>query len=126
MSINPYQSPQEPSTAIAPSSGWLKHRCCPECGAPVPWTRFWFKAWLWARWPCQACGVSLQFNMWRRLATVAVAFALMLPVWVLVPIIGILLPTLKWPVFIAAMALCFILAAAASLLDGVTRASQDR
>lgn len=41
-------------------------RDCPVCGEPVPWTRYWLRSWLWARWLCPRCGTTLGFDRQRR------------------------------------------------------------
>lgn len=42
-------------------------RDCPVCGGPVHWTRYWLRAWIWAKWPCPRCGSLLGFNRNRRM-----------------------------------------------------------
>jgi len=122
VSTNPYQSPQKPSSETRRSIGSMKHRCCPECTAPVPWTRLWLRAWIWARWPCQNCGVSLRFDMRRRLAVVAVLLVLLLPICVLQAYMHYRLvgSPLGW---MPAVTLMPAAVALAFLIDGVTRAT---
>jgi hypothetical protein len=51
----------------------FRHRCCPECGTRVEWTRLWLHPWIFARWPCRNCGAPLRFNFARRLLVVLIA-----------------------------------------------------
>jgi len=41
--------------------------CCPVCGRPVGSSRYYWRAWLWARWNCRSCGTVLRFDFRRRL-----------------------------------------------------------
>jgi hypothetical protein len=41
--------------------------CCPVCGNPVGSKRYFWRAWIWARWNCQSCGTLLRFDFHRRL-----------------------------------------------------------
>ena len=45
----------------------ISSRACPVCGEPVPWTRYWIKPWVWAKWPCSRCDSILTFDGSRRL-----------------------------------------------------------
>jgi ribosomal protein L37AE/L43A len=45
-------------------------RDCPVCGEPVHWSRFMFRAWVWAKWKCKKCNSSLGFSRKRRLILV--------------------------------------------------------
>lgn len=43
------------------------NQCCPVCGHPVGAKRYFWRAWIWARWNCQSCGTLLRFDFRRRL-----------------------------------------------------------
>src|SRR2546430_4195706 len=43
------------------------NHCCPVCGHPVGAKRYFWRAWIWARWNCQSCGTLLRFDFRRRL-----------------------------------------------------------
>ncbi len=45
----------------------LLNHCCPVCGHPVGAKRWFWRAWIWARWPCESCGMPLRFDFRRRL-----------------------------------------------------------
>jgi endogenous inhibitor of DNA gyrase (YacG/DUF329 family) len=53
--------PEATQTAISISA-----RDCPVCGKPVHWSRYWLRAWAWAKWPCPRCGSLLGFDRKRR------------------------------------------------------------
>jgi len=40
---------------------------CPICGHPVGAKRWFWCAWIWARWHCRSCGTLLRFDFRRRL-----------------------------------------------------------
>jgi hypothetical protein len=40
--------------------------CCPACGHPVGASRYYWHAWIWARWNCKSCGALLRFDSDRR------------------------------------------------------------
>ena len=73
------ENPYAPSSVSSKRDHmYFRHRCCPDCRFPVPWTRFWFRSWLWAKWNCSRCGVQLTFHRGRRIATVAAMFAVVI------------------------------------------------
>lgn len=39
---------------------------CPQCQHPVRWRRRFLRNDMWARWPCEGCGMLLKFSMHRR------------------------------------------------------------
>jgi len=41
--------------------------CCPACGRRQSWSRLNVRAWIWARWKCEACGMPLCIDSRRRL-----------------------------------------------------------
>ena len=41
--------------------------CCPACGHPVGASRWFWRAWIWARWHCASCDSLLRFDFRRRL-----------------------------------------------------------
>ncbi len=43
------------------------NHCCPVCGHPVGARRWFWRAWIWARWHCESCGTLLRFDFRRRL-----------------------------------------------------------
>jgi len=43
------------------------NHCCPVCGHPVGASRWFWRAWIWARWHCASCGSLLRFDFRRRL-----------------------------------------------------------
>ena len=43
------------------------NHCCPVCGHPVGAKRWFWGAWIWARWNCKSCGTLLRFDFRRRL-----------------------------------------------------------
>jgi len=43
------------------------NHCCPVCGHPVGVKRWFWRAWIWARWKCESCGTLLRFDFRRRL-----------------------------------------------------------
>ena len=45
----------------------LPNHCCPVCGHPVGTKRWFWRAWIWARWNCESCGARLRFDLRRRL-----------------------------------------------------------
>lgn len=45
----------------------LPNHCCPVCGHPVGAKRWFWSAWIWARWNCRSCGTLLRFDLRRRL-----------------------------------------------------------
>lgn len=50
----------------------VSDRDCPVCGEPVHWSRYWLRAWAWAKWRCPGCGSILGFDRKRRwLLTIA-------------------------------------------------------
>jgi hypothetical protein len=84
-----------------------RSRCCPACGAKVPWQRLWLKNWAWARWPCRGCGSILTFDYGRRVIAAMVASLLA------ISISG--LAFLAAPPAIAPSLLCWVLPGAAFL-----------
>src|ERR1039457_1133608 len=40
---------------------------CPVCGHPVGAKRWFWRAWIWARWHCESCATLLRFDFRRRL-----------------------------------------------------------
>ena len=40
---------------------------CPVCRTRVPWRRLWLTGWSWAKWPCSKCGMTLGFDLSRRM-----------------------------------------------------------
>ena len=54
-------------------------RGCPVCGEPVHWSRYWLRAYVWAKWPCPKCGSVLGFDHARRGLITAIAVALSIP-----------------------------------------------
>ena len=57
--------------------------CCPTCGHPVGVKRWFWRAWIWARWHCTSCGRLLRFDLHRRLIiglVLALFYVLMLGV----------------------------------------------
>src|SRR5262245_17536920 len=94
----------------------LLRRRCPKCGTKVGWVRFWLKPWIWERWPCPGCGVTLRFDAGRRLlmGLLAIAgFALAVAVG---PPLGQLLGA---PPAWAAAAVAFLIGLLVLLLDAV-------
>jgi hypothetical protein len=43
------------------------NHCCPVCSHPVGVKRWFWSAWIWARWNCKSCGTLLRFDFRRRL-----------------------------------------------------------
>ncbi|HEY1788365.1 MAG TPA: hypothetical protein VGJ73_09430 [Verrucomicrobiae bacterium] len=43
------------------------NHCCPGCGHLVGAKRWFWRAWIWARWNCESCGIPLRFDFRRRL-----------------------------------------------------------
>ena len=43
------------------------NHCCPACGNPVGAKRWFWTAWIWAKWNCIFCGTLLRFDLRRRL-----------------------------------------------------------
>gem|GEM_PF-2575555 len=43
------------------------NHCCPICHHPVGAGRWFWRAWIWARWNCGSCGSLLRFDFGRRL-----------------------------------------------------------
>jgi hypothetical protein len=43
------------------------NRSCPQCGNRVSWIRLNFKASIWSKWLCPACGIDLCVDRKRRL-----------------------------------------------------------
>src|SRR2546421_12448513 len=43
------------------------NHCCPVCSHPVGAKRYFWRAWIWARWNCESCGTLLRFDFRRRL-----------------------------------------------------------
>jgi hypothetical protein len=59
---------------------------CPVCGRPIGAKRWFWRAWIWARWHCVSCGTLLRFDFRRRLMVglfVGLFHALMMGVAVL-------------------------------------------
>src|SRR5262249_17441860 len=48
-------------------SHWPGYHSCPVCGHPVGVNRWFWRAWIWARWNCPSCGALLRFDPRRRL-----------------------------------------------------------
>jgi hypothetical protein len=48
-------------------AGKYPDNCCPACGHPVGSKRYYWRAWIWARWQCESCGTRLRFDLRRRL-----------------------------------------------------------
>ena len=91
----------------------LNH-CCPVCGNPVGAKRWFWGAWIWARWQCAACGTLLRFDLRRRLLLglfVGLLCAVMMGIAVLLILFRVTLWIWALPllaIFIAGMILIFV------------------
>ncbi|MEP0426857.1 hypothetical protein [Rhodopirellula bahusiensis] len=115
---NPYESPKSEVTAPDSMGGLLSHRRCPSCHASVPWSRYWLRAWMWAKWPCRSCEAILTFSRPRRFIAAAVFIALMTGARFAIHFAGFG-PDAFGGFFIQQVLLCLLPAMVAFLIDGV-------
>lgn len=121
---NPYEPPDSQTPDSVSPDGYLRHRRCPCCGNSVPWTRLWLRGWVWAKWPCRNCGVTLTFSGRRRLAVAVLWTALSSTTYVVTGYLGFF-PRSGYQVALYVITVQTLLMFPAFLVDGVVPAEDQ-